>query len=77
MSLRKRIDNMCRSCLHDPIGGNGSWRNQVANCTSKSCPLYDVRPLPKVVGSTKRRSLILARESGQNGALNDRLRGAS
>jgi len=76
MSLRKAIDAKCKECIYDPIGGPGSWRNQVGNCTAYSCPLYDVRPTP-YASSSKGESLILARENGQIGALNDRLGGAS
>jgi hypothetical protein len=41
--LRGRIDAMCCSCIYDPIA-RGTWRKQVQDCTSASCPLYDVRP---------------------------------
>jgi hypothetical protein len=34
--------------LRKAIGGKGSWRQQVGNCTSISCPLYAVRPRPTV-----------------------------
>ena len=46
MSLRREINEMCKSCLFDPTGGTGTWRQQTAACTSKSCPLYNVRPRP-------------------------------
>ena len=42
--LRGRINAMCASCIYDPGCGGGSWRKQVTDCTSKGCPLYDVRP---------------------------------
>ena len=42
--LRGRVDAKCIECVYDDIGGNGSWRQQVEDCTAKSCPLYDVRP---------------------------------
>ena len=46
-SPRKRIAAMCCSCIYDPYAqGEGSWRMQVKNCTSNTCPLYPVRPLP-------------------------------
>lgn len=48
MSLRKAIDEKCKECIYDPHGGNGSWRQQVAACTSESCPLYSVRPMPSM-----------------------------
>ena len=42
-SLRKAIDNMCKSCIYDPHEPGG-WRQQVTACTSPSCPLFNVRP---------------------------------
>ena len=46
MSLRKAINLKCKSCIFDDRSGNGTWRQQVAACTSKTCPLYPVRPMP-------------------------------
>lgn len=43
MSLRRRIDTMCKRCIYDPNAA-GSWRQQVTICTSFDCPLYSVRP---------------------------------
>jgi hypothetical protein len=45
-SLRSAINAKCRECLYCPLTGTGSWRQQVENCTSISCPLYSVRPRP-------------------------------
>jgi len=42
----KAIEMKCKECVHDPIGGKGSWREQVKNCQGTSCPMYEVRPLP-------------------------------
>ncbi len=42
-SLRKRIDQHCKSCVYDSSAA-GSWRQQVTLCGVKSCALYDVRP---------------------------------
>jgi len=42
MSLRKAINRKCIYCESGP----GTWRQQVAACTSKTCPLYSVRPMP-------------------------------
>lgn len=40
-----KITAMCISCIYDPYtAGNGTWRKQVEDCTSRDCPLYDVRP---------------------------------
>lgn len=46
MSLRAAIDAKCKECIYDPYCGGGTWRQQVAACTSYSCPLYPHRPLP-------------------------------
>jgi hypothetical protein len=43
-SLRSAINAKCRECIYCPLTGTGSWRLQVKNCTSISCPLYSVRP---------------------------------
>lgn len=50
-SLRERINEKCKDCIYDPYG-KGTWVAQVAQCTSASCPLFDVRPLQfgKVAG---------------------------
>ena len=42
----KAIEMKCKECVYDPIGGKGSWREQVKNCQGNACPLYVVRPLP-------------------------------
>lgn len=42
--LRPAVNAFCKSCIYDKSAGNGSWRQQVANCRSFSCPLYNVRP---------------------------------
>lgn len=46
MSLRKAINDMCRVCIYDPQS-DGTWRQQVTECTSKTCPLYPYRPQTK------------------------------
>ena len=43
-SLRNAIDNMCKDMSYDPLD-EGTWRQQVAACTAKDCPLYNVRPV--------------------------------
>ena len=43
MSLRKAINQKCKDCTYD-FCSNGTWRQQVALCSVKSCALYDVRP---------------------------------
>ena len=42
--FRGRVNAMCASCIYDPDGGGGTWRQQVENCTSFGCPLYEIRP---------------------------------
>ena len=44
MSLRKAIDAMCKDCTYDDQD-KGTWRQQVAACTLKTCPLHPVRPV--------------------------------
>ena len=44
-SLRTAIDAMCRSCIYDAESGNGTWREQVQQCSSGNCALHPVRPL--------------------------------
>ena len=46
MSLRRAINDKCKECSFDPIGGNGTWKQQTAACTSKAYPLWPVRPRP-------------------------------
>lgn len=46
MSLRRAINEKCRDCIHDPLSGLGTWREQTARCTSVDCPLWPVRPGP-------------------------------
>lgn len=44
-SLRKAIDEMCKSCIVDPTArGVGKWREQIEACTARECPLFKVRP---------------------------------
>jgi hypothetical protein len=44
MSLRAAINAKCKECIYDPVGGRGTWRQQVEACTAPGCPLYAVRP---------------------------------
>lgn len=46
-SLRDAVNQKCRTCIHDPKSGMGTWRAQVGACTVRACPLYGVRPLPR------------------------------
>jgi len=44
-SLRAAINAMCKKCIYDPEGGNGTWREQVQACSSSNCPLHALRPI--------------------------------
>lgn len=47
--LRKAIDLKCKECIYDSGSlGSGTWLQQVQSCTSPGCPLFGVRPKPKV-----------------------------
>jgi len=46
ITRREAIDLMCKDCNYDPLD-KGTWLHQVASCTSKSCPLYPYRPVPR------------------------------
>lgn len=48
LSLRKAINEKCKSCGYDPLAGQGAWRQQIEACTIKVCPLWPVRPLSRV-----------------------------
>ncbi len=50
-SLRKAIDAMCKDCTYDELD-KGTWRQQVAACTIKICPLHSVRPADGRKGQT-------------------------
>lgn len=45
VSRADAIDRKCRDCIHDPVAA-GTWREQVAACTSSDCALYFIRPTP-------------------------------
>lgn len=43
-SLKKCIEAKCKDCTYDQAAP-GTWREQVENCTVKSCALWEVRPV--------------------------------
>jgi len=45
MSMRKAINDKCKSCIHDEQAP-GTWREQVAQCSVISCGLWPLRPAP-------------------------------
>ena len=69
LSLRSAINAMCKSCLYDPGNGNGAWREQVRGCSSSSCALHPVRPLPVKARKSGKdgRSMPLASEAANDG----------
>jgi hypothetical protein len=42
--FRGRINAKCIECIYDPTS-SGSWRKQVEECTSLTCPLHEIRPV--------------------------------
>lgn len=44
-SMRKQIDLMCKQCIYDGSSGSGTWKQQVTDCTSPDCALFNLRPL--------------------------------
>ena len=51
VSLRRSINAKCKECIYDPSCGGGTWREQVAKCSSTGCPLWPVRPFPQAGSS--------------------------
>jgi hypothetical protein len=47
MSRQRAISRFCRSCIYDPNAA-GTWRAQVAACTTVGCPLHPYRPMPRM-----------------------------
>lgn len=45
MSLRKLIDQNCKDCTYDSACP-GTWRQQVALCSVKSCAFWNIRAKP-------------------------------
>lgn len=45
LSMRAAINAKCKDCIYDPIS-RGTWREQVAGCSSTTCPLHPLRPMP-------------------------------
>lgn len=44
-SYKKAVDAKCKSCIYDPLSGNGAWREQVSRCSVYRCPLWEIRPM--------------------------------
>lgn len=45
-TARDLIRAKCIECIYD-VGGEGTWRKQVSDCTDSDCPLYSKRPTSK------------------------------
>ena len=45
--LRGKIDAKCLECIYDPHQA-GTWRKQVEECTSMTCPLFPIRTKPNL-----------------------------
>jgi len=53
-SLKKCIESKCKQCTYDSAQA-GSWRHQVEQCTVRSCPLWEVRPITMETMLTRRK----------------------
>jgi hypothetical protein len=62
-SARKCIEEYCKSCIYDETQP-GSWRQQVEECTIKSCPLWVVRPMTLSTVLEQRKVRISMRKDG-------------
>ena len=51
-SYKTQIEEMCKDCIYDGSSGGGTWREQVGACTSPSCALFNLRPLPSSMKHT-------------------------
>lgn len=64
-SMRAAINAKCKECIYDAISGNGTWRQQVEACTSRTCPLYELRPKSASADESTTPSPIIQRRSLQ------------
>ena len=46
-SFRAIVNEKCKDCIYDPKSGGGTWREQVAQCSVISCPIWPVRAFPE------------------------------
>ena len=44
VSRKSAVNAKCKECIYDPVGGKGTWRQQVSACTARRCPLWPLRP---------------------------------
>lgn len=71
MSLRKAIDQHCKSCVYDEKSGLGTWREQIARCVCTDCALWPVRTGPESGPYTRPGIDADLLSSGQNGPTNE------
>lgn len=45
LTRQQAINANCKDCIYDPLSQNGSWLQQVEDCTIESCNLFPYRPL--------------------------------
>ncbi len=54
-SLKKCIEAKCKDCTYDHKAP-GSWRDQVEQCTVRSCALWEVRPVTVITLNARRKT---------------------
>jgi hypothetical protein len=57
VSRKSAIHAFCKQCIYDP-DAHGTWREQVALCSSGNCPLHSHRPLPHARPGESRQEII-------------------
>ena len=69
-SRQNAINAMCRACIYDPDSGSGTWTQQVEDCTSPGCALYDFRPITRATRKERTDPAMAAkmRKLGEKGA---------
>lgn len=68
-SLRLAINEHCAGCIYDS-NAPGTRLQQIEACTSKTCPLFNVRPRPTRCMAQSLNALENS-ELGQNGLVSD------
>jgi hypothetical protein len=48
MTRWQAIKAKCKDCIYDPASGAGPVLRQIAKCSCVSCPLWTVRPMPRI-----------------------------
>ena len=55
MSRTKALNEHCKNCIYDKAA-DGTWREQVENCTSQHCALWQHRPMTMATVNLHRKS---------------------